>query len=299
MPGNLFTSAGWCRCYDDKLSRFFIRDEGGKTVGGFIAYNAGVGRVRTLITPPYSPHIGLFVLENRNSNSKENSFRKQVIDAIADFLRSAGYGYYKLEFAPEWNDMQPMIWKKISAVVRYTYRIDLKKDRDDIISHIDSKTRNMISKAEREFLQVDHRFDVLAGLKMITHNLSVKKVFTHNNILENIIRFTATEENGLWSTARQDGHDIAINVCVHDRQVCYNLLSAIDRDAKQNYAGTFSLYSSILKAKDGGLSIFDFEGSSVPEIERFFRSFGGELTSYFTVTGGKWPWPQLQRLRKQ
>lgn len=38
-----------------------------------------------------------------------------------------------------------------------------------------------------------------------------------------------------------------------------------------------SLYYSILHARDLGLRVFDFEGSGVPEIEEYFRSFGGSL----------------------
>jgi hypothetical protein len=36
-----------------------------------------------------------------------------------------------------------------------------------------------------------------------------------------------------------------------------------------------------------GFKTFDFEGSGIPAIEKFFRSFGGALTPYFCITGGK------------
>jgi hypothetical protein len=32
---------------------------------------------------------------------------------------------------------------------------------------------------------------------------------------------------------------------------------------------------------------FDFEGSMIEPIERFFRAFGGTLTSYLHVSGGR------------
>ena len=41
--------------------------------------------------------------------------------------------------------------------------------------------------------------------------------------------------------------------------------------------------AAILKAKEMGLQVFDFEGSIVPPIERYFRGFGGKLTPIFSV----------------
>ena len=37
----------------------------------------------------------------------------------------------------------------------------------------------------------------------------------------------------------------------------------------------------------GAYIAFDFEGSMIPEIEVFFRSFGGDLLPYFSIEGGK------------
>lgn len=39
----------------------------------------------------------------------------------------------------------------------------------------------------------------------------------------------------------------------------------------------------IAEAAQRGVPQFDLEGSMIPEIERFFRGFGAQLTPYFTV----------------
>ena len=36
-------------------------------------------------------------------------------------------------------------------------------------------------------------------------------------------------------------------------------------------------------AKGKGLKAFDFEGSMLPEVEKFFRGFGGDLIPYYTI----------------
>ncbi len=296
---SLFTSMGWVQCFGPSLQRFFLLDENEKPIGGFVAYHGGKGNLRTLITPPFTPHIGLFTIENKNKPVKINSFRKEVIDAIADFLLASRYVYFKLDFAPEWHDMQPMIWKKIHATIRYTYQIDLNQSESEINDNLDSSKRNKINKGGRDGLVVSHDPDEDTAYRLISENLESNAIKVHNGILKNIFSLVKEKEHGIFTMTSSENKIVAVNVCVIDNNTCFNLLSAIDRKNKQGQSGTFSLYHSILKAKEKGLLIFDFEGSGVPEIEEFFRSFGGNLTPYFSVSGGKWPWPLLLKLRRR
>ncbi len=298
-PVNLFSSEAWCKCYDERLQRYFILDDTQKPVGGFVAFEGGKQGVKTLITPPFAPHIGLFAEENKNNPVKINSFRKDIIDAISDFIKEAKYAHYKLDFAPEWNDMQPMLWKKIHATVRYTYRIDLNQSEGAITENLDSSKRNKISKAGREGLMMHHVPDVQLALQMIRENLESNSLPFHPEIMQKILQFASEEKNGLYTITKNHDKVLAVNICVHDQKISYNLLSAINRTVIHNQGGTFGLYHSILYSKEKGKYIFDFEGSGVPEIEEFFRSFGGALTPYFSVSGGRWPWTWIVRLRRK
>lgn len=298
-PGNLFSSQAWCGCFDDRLHRYFIIDETDKPLGGFVAFEGGKGRLRTLITPPFSPNIGLFAEENKNNPVKINTFRKDIVSAMAEFLRASPFVFYKLDFAPEWHDMQPMLWKKIHTTVRYTYRIDLQQSVNEITGNLDSSKRNKISKADRDGLVANHQPDPKLAFRMIADNLTSNSLSVHPEFIKKILAFASDNSNGIYTMTSHDTKVIAANVCVSEKNICYNLLSAIDRSGRHSNAGTFGLYHSILKAKENGLKIFDFEGSGVPEIEEFFRSFGGSLIPYFSVSGGKWPWPWIMKMRRR
>nr|HPR68216.1 methicillin resistance protein [Kiritimatiellia bacterium] len=56
-----------------------------------------------------------------------------------------------------------------------------------------------------------------------------------------------------------------------------------------------AVWEAIRHAKEAGLETFDFEGSVIPPIERFFRGFGGRLTPYYTVNKG---WRPLETAMK-
>ena len=49
------------------------------------------------------------------------------------------------------------------------------------------------------------------------------------------------------------------------------------------------MWEAIKFAKKLGIKYFDFEGSMVPQIERYFRGFGGKLTPYYRINKAKLP----------
>jgi lipid II:glycine glycyltransferase (peptidoglycan interpeptide bridge formation enzyme) len=86
-----------------------------------------------------------------------------------------------------------------------------------------------------------------------------------------------------------------VTFCIHGHTACYYLVGALDKNVKAKNAGAICLHDSIVRAQEKGIKVFDFEGSSIPAIESFFRSFGGELTHYFNIR--KCP-PILKRFLK-
>lgn len=52
---------------------------------------------------------------------------------------------------------------------------------------------------------------------------------------------------------------------------------------KHEGAGAATIWKAIRYAKSKELATFDFEGSMIPRIERYFRGFGGEIKNYFTL----------------
>lgn len=292
-----FSGEAWTRCFDKQVLHHHLIDENGQIIGGFVAYEGGKANLRTLITPPFTPHVGLYLEETRTNPVRVNTRRKQAMEAIAEYLKNSRYAYYKLDFAPEWCDMQPMLWNRIRTHVRYTYRIDLRRTVAEIQSNMDSSKRNKVSKAEREGMTISHEANIDLAMSMISGNLDAKNLHSHPEIMRKILQLAAEDERGIWSFTYSNGKAVAVNVCIITPGICYNLLSAVDRGSGHTNAGSFSLYHSILRAKEKGLRVFDFEGSGVPEIEEFFRSFGGDITPYFSVEGGQWPWTLLQRWR--
>jgi hypothetical protein len=69
-----------------------------------------------------------------------------------------------------------------------------------------------------------------------------------------------------------------------DEKRAYYLLGGYDHSAKSNNAVALAMWRAIqFTATDLKLPEFDFEGSAIPAVERFFRKFGGTLTPYHCI----------------
>lgn len=103
----------------------------------------------------------------------------------------------------------------------------------------------------------------------------------------------------LDALGRFDERAIACTFMVHDRRTAYYLLGGYDAEDRHHGAGALAILTSIEEAQRRGLAVFDFEGSMIPAIERFFRGFGGELVHYFTVNRAWLPFEILLKWRKR
>ena len=81
-----------------------------------------------------------------------------------------------------------------------------------------------------------------------------------------------------------DENKKSIGGCVlaYDNKRVYYIMGGISRE--NNFGMSYLLWEAILYSKNVlNLPTFDFEGSMIPSIEKFFRKFGGKLTPYYSL----------------
>jgi hypothetical protein len=92
---------------------------------------------------------------------------------------------------------------------------------------------------------------------------------------------------------------VAIALTADAGQKCYYVFGGTRRGGSNNSLGPAALFNAILLARKNGIKTFDFEGSMIPEIEKYFRQFGGELVAQYSVNGGRGLWPRLIQWRNK
>lgn len=181
----------------------------------------------------------------------------------------------------------------------YTYLLDLSKSIEDIQKGMSAKRRNDMNKATRDGLIVKgvDNFEVVKSL--ILKTFSRQELVINKGYLDKILFEFANKNNTFAFVTFKDDNPMATSFCVYDKDTAYYLLGGYDDKNKHHGAGALTLWESIKHAKGTGLKWFDFEGSMAPQIESYFRAFGGKLTPYYSARKAKLPLEILLKFFKR
>jgi lipid II:glycine glycyltransferase (peptidoglycan interpeptide bridge formation enzyme) len=180
----------------------------------------------------------------------------------------------------------------------YTYRLNLQKESADILAGFDPKLRSDINKAIKDGVTVEKTNDMASVCSLVKKSLD-NSLKTGDYIVDKILYDFSRTGKSFTIAAYLDEKMVSAVYCVFDSTTAYYILGGYDSDQKQRGAAGYALQAAILHAKELGLKVFDFEGSMIPSIESFFRSFGGELVPKFTVHRAKLPVEMLLKFFKR
>lgn len=281
--GTVFNSPGWLALYGNKLQLFGIYSGDDELAGAFFLYLDRKAGFSFFKNPPYTPHIG-WMFENRSQNhAKALSQNKKAMEVMADFMQGLPAGVISCAFPFSASDMQPFTWKKFKVVPNYTYRLPLALPVEDLEKRMAAEHRNLLRKAVKDGLSVEKITDYGVVKKLVLKTFDRKNKAIDKDLLEKILSGFADASNSFAFAAMNNGQPVSATLTIHDKSTAYYLLSGYDPAAKHGGAGIQCVWQSILHSRESGLDTFDFEGSMLPEVERFFRGFGADLVPYFTV----------------
>ena len=182
-------------------------------------------------------------------------------------------------------DLQPFIWEGFETGVRYTYRLAI-GDLKAALAGMDPTRRNDLRLATKQGIRVESGASFQAVLDLC------RKTFLRQGKQAGFAD-TAIGIEAALSRARRCCGFIARDAAARPLSACwiawddkraYYLIGGYDADAESSKAGALALWTAIdYTANVLRLPEFDFEGSMLPPIERFFRKFGGELMPTYTV----------------
>lgn len=279
--GSAFVQSWWLNAMGDEVERLAILADDGQLIGGMVVHVAQLKGVSCLASPPFTPHSGLFVKQKAANPSKKMSAEKEVLKVLVEYLESRSEKIIDLRLPFTFQDAQEFYWSDFDVSPRYTYRLDLTRSEDEILSAMDPKTRNAIKTAEGAGVVVDQAGvkEIQEGIEAILVDRSAKVRF---DLLDSIFN-SVTEDSSIRLEASLDRKREALSYCIVHGDEAYYLFGGNDNTGSVGSSGSLIMWSAIKEAKSRGLSVFDFEGSMIPGVEKFFRGFGGEMTTYFAI----------------
>jgi len=283
LYGTIFNTCKWLDIFDNILI-YGIYDEGDNLIGGFHLYREKRFGITIYRNPPFTPFIGPFIKNEAKNTAKIANKNREILSLIAEYFDKIKHSVISFSMGRNIVDTLPFIWRKYKPIAGYTYIIDLNYSIEELYKNISPEKRNDINRANsdnavvREILD----FNIVKSLVLKTFSRQEKKI--NEKYLDKILFEFANENNSFAFATYIEGKPVSSVFCVFDRATAYYLLGGYDHESKHRGAGVIAMWEAIKHSKNIGLKSFDFEGSMVPQIERYFRSFGGILTPYFRIT---------------
>lgn len=282
--GGVFSSADWMKIYSSKLTFCGIFDNGTRIVAAFYYYSDTIAGISYLHCPPFSPYNG-FVSELSSKNyAAQKGEMKKIMEIIAEYFDKFSFkSIVKISFPSECVDMQPFIWQKFKVIPNYTYQISLHQTLEEISAKMTTERRNDIKKATKDGVVVEKITDYSIVQKLIENTYDRKSMKVNGPMLNKILFDFANSENSFAFVAFLNGIPISTVFCIYDKNMAYYLLGGYDAENKHSGAGALAVWNAIQYSKSLNLNAFDFEGSMIQPVEKFFRGFGGDITPYYVI----------------
>ncbi|MCE3279633.1 MAG: FemAB family protein [Bacteroidetes bacterium] len=297
--GSVFNHSNWLSIYDNSIQIFGVFDNDDRLIAGFHLYKKKIFSLTHITNPPYTPNIGLFYENKAKNKASALSYDKKILSEIADFLNALSADIITIAFPHNILDSQPFFWQKFKVVPNYTYQIDLRQTLEELSGNLSSDKRNSLNKSLKDNIVTVITKDYKVVEELVMKTFSRKNKGLNAELVKKILFQFANDTNSFAVVSMENQTPLSAAFCIYDKNTCYYLLGGYNSDNKHQAAGVASLWQAVIHAKELGLKCFDFEGSMLQEVERFFRGFGGDLVSYYTVNKARLPFEMGLKLIKR
>ena len=236
--------------------------------------------------PPLTPYQGVWLNypDNLKKQHALHTFQKRVSSELMNQLPNCQY--YAQRYPPTFKNWHPFHQKGYHQTTRYTYIIPNIKNHNRVFQDFHPKVRNRIRVAEKEGIEIS-TIDDLSLFYEINHLIfkAKKQAIPYSyTFLKNLDKKLVEQGRRMIFCAQDQQEDIlAVGYFVWDNKYAYYLAGGANPEFSNLHALSLLLWQAIQDLSER-VEHFDFEGSMLPEVEHFFRAFGGTLTPYYKIS---------------
>lgn len=237
--------------------------------------------LRIVGLPPLTQHLGPWLRMTAEKPAKRVSQEMNLMEGLIEALPDVDV--IDLNLAPIHTNWLPFCWKGFEQTTRYTYRINDLSDLDAVWKEMKSSVRRDVRKAEKVCTVRQGSLDDFLRLQDKTfERQGTEFPYTHETV-RRLDRAAAERDcRRILIASDAEGRDHAGAYLVWGHGTAYYLMGGNDPELRESAAMSLVMWAAIRHAAEV-TEAFDFEGSMLPHVEPFVRSFGGEQTPYFKV----------------
>jgi lipid II:glycine glycyltransferase (peptidoglycan interpeptide bridge formation enzyme) len=240
-----------------------------------------------IFMPKLTQFMGPFLIYPKGQKyERKLSYEKEILTILIEQLPN--YDFFYQNFHYSITNWLPFYWKGFKQTTRYTYIIEDTSNLELIFSNFRSNIKTDIKKAQKK-VKIEKSLDIGSFYeinKMTFERQNMKIPYTFD-FLESIHKECLSHNcSKLYLAKDKDNIIHAAIYVIWDKTTMYYLLSGGNPKYRNSGATSLLIWEAIKDASKMGLK-FDFEGSMIEPIERFFRAFGAKQVPYFQITKAK------------
>lgn len=252
-----------------------------KIVAGIALTKNGRG---AYANPYLGKYLGVYYADfDGNKYTQETKRRKATQLLLTALIKLPTFDYF---FHPNFTTYLPFYQKNFDNRVRYSYWINLKAQSLAAMEEkFHSKLRSEIRFAQKQNYQLTRDITIADFYKICQQTFlqkGAKFPFTtafFEHYCQSLMELGVLKLMGIQ---KESGQLMAAIGLLVTPKVTTLILSGMDKNYIQRGANELLIKEGIQLAKKES-EWFDFEGSMIPEIEAFYRKFGGDFRPYMTV----------------
>lgn len=221
---------------------------------------------KKMITQPLlCQQLGVFYLTEltqETSNLFLNEYKKMSVFSYQ-------FNYFNTLFL---NDLS-------SKTEKVNYELDLHKPYNVIKSNFNKNLKRNLNKAQKNSLSITNNITITQFITLkkqhSKHKIKRSNFFLMEKLTAKLIQHKKAKFHGVL----KDNKLIAIGFFIYSNNRIIHLLSVSNQEGKTEFAIPF-LFDNIIQKNENENTIFDFEGSMLPGVAQFFKSFGAVNKPY-------------------
>jgi len=280
----LFSQAWWLDAVAGDDWDVVLATKGQQVIGALPYVVRKKWGFRLVTQPKLTQNLGPWIRPSQKSYPKHLAYEKDVLGDLARQLPEYDY------FAQNWHcdclNWLPFYWRGYEQTTRYTYRLALKGSKDQLWKGLQQNIRGDIRKA-KDRIGVEVRegtLDEFLVLNRMTFERQGRPVpYTREFVVDLDAAASERKASDCLVAVDPEGQLHAGAYIVRNCNTAYYLMGGGDPELRNSGATSLVLWQAIC-CQPESIEVFDFEGSMIEPIERFFRAFGAVQTPYFHVS---------------
>lgn len=243
------------------------------------------GPFTILSQPKLTPFLGPWIRDTGAKSANDLARQKDLMEALISGLPR--HDHYQQNWSPSITNWLPFYWRGFQQSTGYTYRIEEKQSQEEIWAGFTKGFRASIARArDKHGVRVYEELNIdefLAVCRKSYERQSIEPGFSDDYVRRIDSACSARDARKILIARDTEGRAHAGVFLVLAEDTVYSLMSGSDANLRNSGAGPMVRWEAIKFANHTGRS-FDFTGSMMEPVERFFRSFGALQTPYMRVS---------------